>query len=239
MKKDVKLHFRDMMDNLKKNPYINSGVYSWMESLIESERGRLLDASETLTYSRGETIIKQGTLASQIIFVEEGIAKLNFLTGDRDTTFSFAMSGDFIGLMCSFVKKRLEFSAVAITDTTVRIIDREVFEKLIGTNGSFAVYIVKLMSELTNSVVHTLITMSHKNVNGAVATLLLTLARLYKSTKLQIPFTRDEMADALGYSKESIINTLSAFHQDKIISISGRNLEIIQESVLILISEKG
>lgn len=214
-------------------------VYSWMNSLNDVEKNRIFDASEILTYKRGETIIKQGTLASQIIFVEEGIAKLNFQTGERDTTFSFGMSGDFIGLMCSFVKKRLEFSAVAITDTTVRIIDREVFENLIETNGNFAVYIVKLMSELTNSVVHTLITLSHKNVNGAVATLLLTLTRLYKSNKLQIPFTRDEMADALGYSKESIINTLSSFHQDKIISISGRNLEIMQESALILIAEKG
>ncbi len=95
------------------------------------------------------------------------------------------------------------------------------------------------MSELTNGVVHTLITLSHKNVNGAVATLLLTLSRLYQSNNLQIPFSRDEMADALGYSKESIINTLSAFHQDKIITISGRNLGIIQESALELIAEKG
>ena len=131
------------------------------------------------------------------------------------------------------------FRSVAITNTTVRIIDREVFENLIENNGQFAVYVVKLMSELTNGVVHTLITLSHKNVNGAVATLLLTLSRLYDSGKLQIPFTRDEMADALGYSKESIINTLSAFHQDKIISISGRNLEILQPNALVLISEKG
>ena len=224
---------------MKKNTQINTGINSWMEALNESERNRILNASETLTYNKGETIIKQGTLASQILFVEDGIAKLNFQTGERDTTFSFATNGDFIGLMCSFVKKRFEFSAVAITNTTVRIIDREVFENLIENNGQFAVYVVKLMSELTNGVVHTLITLSHKNVNGAVATLLLTLSRLYDSGKLQIPFTRDEMADALGYSKESIINTLSAFHQDKIISISGRNLEILQPSALVLISEKG
>ena len=224
---------------MKKNTHINTGINSWMEALNESEQNRILNASETLFYNRGETIIKQGTLASQILFVEDGIAKLNFQTGDRDTTFSFATNGDFIGLMCSFVKKRLEFSAVAITHTTVRIIDREVFENLIETNGKFAVYVVKLMSELTNGVVHTLITLSHKNVNGAVATLLLTLSRLFCSNKLQIPFTRDEMADALGYSKESIINTLSAFHQDKIISISGRNLEILQYPALVVIAEKG
>jgi len=65
------------------------------------------------------------------------------------------------------------------------------------------------------------------------------LSRLYQSNNLQIPFSRDEMADALGYSKESIINTLSAFHKDKIISLSGRQLEIINLSALDLIAEKG
>ncbi len=213
--------------------------YSWMEHLNVKEKAEVLNGSTLLTYNKGETIIKQGTLASQILFVEDGIAKLNLESVGRDTTFSFATNGDFIGLMCSFVKKKLDFSAIAITQTTVRMIERDVFEKLIENNGKFAVYIVKHMSELTNSVVHTLITLSHKNVNGAVATLLLTLSRLYQSNNLQIPFSRDEMADALGYSKESIINTLSALHQDKIISVSGRELEILQHSALGLIAEKG
>ncbi len=224
---------------MEKSTLTGKSNYSWMEHLTDSEREQIINESALLTYGKGEAIIKQGTLASQILFVEDGIAKLNFDSGERDTTFSFATNGDFIGLMCSFVKKRLEFSAIAITPTTVRMIDREVFESLIETNGKFAVYIVKHMSELTNGVVHTLITLSHKNVNGAVATLLLTLSRLYQSNNLQIPFSRDEMADAVGYSKESIINTLSAFHQDKIITISGRNLEIIRESALELIAEKG
>ena len=224
---------------MEKSTLTGKSNYSWMEHLTYSEREQIINESALLTYGKGEAIIKQGTLASQILFVEDGIAKLNFDSGERDTTFSFATNGDFIGLMCSFVKKRLEFSAIAITPTTVRMIDREVFESLIETNGKFAVYIVKHMSELTNGVVHTLITLSHKNVNGAVATLLLTLSRLYQSNNLQIPFSRDEMADAVGYSKESIINTLSAFHQDKIITISGRNLEIIRESALELIAEKG
>ena len=213
--------------------------YSWMELLTDNERIKVMSESTLLNYEKGETIIKQGTLASQILFVEDGIAKLNFESGGRDTTFSFATNGDFIGLMCSFVKKRLEFSAIAITSLTVRVIDRELFENLIKTNGEFAVSIVKHMSELTNNVVHTLITLSHKNANGAVATLLLTLYRLYQSVKFQIPFTRDEMADALGYSKESVINTLSSFHQDKIIFISGRNIEVQNVATLELIAEKG
>jgi len=215
------------------------GANSWMEQLTPDQKEALISSSAILKFRRGETIIKQGTLASQIMYLEEGMAKLNFMEGEKDTTFSFATNGDFIGLMCSFVQKRLEFSAIAITNATVRIIDREVFEKSIKENGKFAVYIVKLMSELTNGVVHTLISLSHKNVNGALSTLLLSLSRVYASNSFQVPFTRDEMAAALGYSKESIINTLSDFHRDKIINISGRNLDILQPETLKIISAKG
>ena len=227
------------MGNMEHTKQELSGADSWMEQLTPDQKEALISSSAILKFRRGETIIKQGTLASHIMFLEEGMAKLNFMEGEKDTTFSFATNGDFIGLMCSFVQKRLEFSAIAITNATVQIIDREVFEKSIKENGKFAVYIVKLMSELTNGVVHTLISLSHKNVNGALSTLLLSLSRVYASNSFQVPFTRDEMAAALGYSKESIINTLSEFHRDKIINISGRNLEILQPETLKIISAKG
>jgi len=214
-------------------------IYAWASKLKEGERERLLKSSVLLSYNKGEAIIKQGSLASQIMFLEEGMAKLNLEESGRDTTFSFAVSGDFIGLMCSFVKKKLEFSAIAITPAKVRIFDRDVLEQLIRENGEFAVYIVTMMSELTNGIVHTLISLSHKNANGALAMLILSIERVFGSKRVLLPFTREEMAATLGYSKESIINTMSDFQRDGIITISGRNLEILNKKALQLIAEKG
>ena len=218
---------------------ITNEIYAWASRLNMTEAEVLFKSSVLLEYNKGEAIIKQGTLASQIMFLEEGMAKLNLEESGRDTTFSFATSGDFIGLMCSFVKKRLEFSAVAITPSKVRIFDRDVFEKLIGANGEFAVYIVKMMSELTNGVVHTLISLSHRNANGALAMLILSVEKVFDSKKIILPFTREEMAAALGYSKESIINIMSDFQKDGLITISGKNLEILNKKALQLIADKG
>ncbi|GAB1373582.1 MAG: Crp/Fnr family transcriptional regulator [Bacteroidales bacterium] len=218
---------------------ITQDIYSWAGKLKESEIEQLLKTSVLLDYNKGEAIIKQGTMASHIMFLEEGMAKLNLETAGRDTTFNFAVKGDFIGLMCSFVQKRLEFSAIAITPSKVRIFDRDVFEKFIGENGEFAVYIVTMMSEMTNGVVHALISLSHKNANGALAMLILSVERVFRSNKLHLPFTREEMAATLGYSKESIINTMSDFQRDGIISISGRNLEILNKNALQIIADKG
>jgi len=213
--------------------------YPWATPLKEEELYELIGSSVILDYNKYDVIIKQGSLASQIMILEEGMVKLNFLESGKDTTFGFGIKGDFIGLMCSFVKKRLDFSAVAITSCKIRVFDRNVFEKLIEQNGKFALNIVTMMSEMINFTVHKLITLKHRNAGGSLATLLLNLIRVFDEHQLIIPFTREEMAHTLGYSKESIINTLSDFQKDNIISISGKNLEILDKKALETIAEKG
>lgn len=214
-------------------------IYDWSNFLKPNELEELVGSSLLLTYKKNEIIVKQGTLASQILVLEDGFAKLNFEESGKDTTFGFVTKGDFIGLMCSFVKKRLDFSAISLQTSIIRAFERDIFEKLIRENGDFAVHIVTKMSELINAAVHNLITLSHRNVNGAVATLLLTIEKVFKTHEFILPFTRQEMADTLGYSIESIINTLSDFHKDNMIHISGKNVKIINKKTLELIAEKG
>ena len=213
--------------------------YPWATHLKEEELDALMGSSVELEYDKFDVIIKQGSMASQIMVLEEGMVKLNFQESGKDTTFGFGVKGDFIGLMCSFVKKRLDFSAVAITPCRIRIFDRDVFEKLIEHNGKFAIYIVTIMSQMIKETCHNLITLKHRNAGGSLATLLLNLVRVFGEHQIAIPFTREEMAHTLGYSKESIINTLSDFQKDNIISISGKNLEILDKKALENIAEKG
>ncbi|MDD2289855.1 MAG: Crp/Fnr family transcriptional regulator [Bacteroidales bacterium] len=214
-------------------------IYTWAVHLKNEELEELIGSSVVLDYKKNDVIIKQGSLATQILVLEEGMVKLNFEERGKDTTFGFGTKGDFIGLMCSFVKKRLDFSAVAITPCRIRVFNRDVFEKLIGQNGRFAIYIVTMMSELINAAVHKLITLSHRNVNGALATLLLSLKKVFGEQRITLPFTREEMAHTLSYSKESIINTLSDFQQDGIITVSGKHLEILDLTALESIAENG
>lgn len=212
---------------------------NWQILLTEEERKQVLSNSILLSFGKGETIIKQGFVASHILFLEVGMAKLNVEDGKRNTTIKIITQGAFIGLMCSFVQKHVDFSAVAIVPSQVRLINREVFENIIRCNGKFAVNIVKLMSEMTNSLVYDLISLSHRNVNGSLAILLIDLRRLFDGDSFQIPFTRSEMADALGYSKESVINTLSGFQRNGLIKISGKTINIIHLERLKMIAENG
>ena len=211
----------------------------WYRLLLPKEQEILNSTCVKVNYSAGETVIKQGFTASHLLYLESGVVKLNVENRGRVTTFKVVSEGSFVGLICSFVDKKIDFSSVAVTDISVYLMSREVVERLIELNGSFALWIVKLMSELTNNIVHNLITLSHKNVYGAIATSLLDLHQVFQTPIYTLPFNREEFANALGYSKESIINTLSEMKRDGIIAISGRKIEIKDMERLLLIAKNG
>jgi CRP-like cAMP-binding protein len=211
----------------------------WTEHLTPDQRQVVLDKSMLVDFAQGETIIKQGIAASHILYLEEGMAKLSVVENDRSTTFKIVAPESFIGLMCSFVKRSFDFNAVAIKACRVRMIDRDVFEDLIKENGAFAVQTVQLMSLATNKIVRDLIHLSHKQADGALCTILMELAGIFGSDSYQLPFTRVELADTIGYSKESVIHTLSSLQRDGVIRISGKQVDILDKRRLETIARHG
>ncbi|MFO7999116.1 MAG: Crp/Fnr family transcriptional regulator [Bacteroidales bacterium] len=211
----------------------------WTEPMTAKERQVIRDKSMVVDFSPGETIIKQGVAASHIHYLEEGMAKLSVSEKERSTVFKIVPGQAFIGIMCSFAKRSFDFSAVAIKPCRVRMIDRDVFEDIIRHNGEFAVRIVQLMSLTTNKIVRDLIYLSHKQADGALCTILTDLAEIFNSHSFQLPFTRVELADTIGYSKESVIHSLSALQRDGIIRISGKQIDILDMHRLEIIGRHG
>lgn len=211
----------------------------WYDYLSGDQSQRLLDNSQLVSFKKDETIIKQGIAADHILYLEQGMVKLIIEDDERSTAFKILSDNTFIGLMCAFVKRSFDFSAVAITPSKVRLINRGVFEDAIRDNGVFAVYIVQLMSLMTNKLVRDLIHLSHKNADGAICTVLVELASVFKSDKFQLPFSRVELAHTVGYSKESVISCLSSLQRDGVLIASGKSIEILDMKRLETISRFG
>lgn len=219
--------------------YSNTQKNLWDHFLTEDQISRIESSARLVSFRKGETIIKQGTSASQIFLLESGMVKLVSEDGNRSTVFKIIADGNYIGLMCSFARQNFDFSAIAINPSEVLIIDRQVFEKTISENGDFAMHIVRLMSDMTVKIVSDLIGLSHKQANGATATILLELSDIFGSRSFRMPFNRDEFADTVGFSKESVINCLTSLQKDGIIKVSGKNVEILDLKRLTFISHYG
>ena len=53
-------------------------IYTWAVHLKNEELEELIGSSVVLDYKKNDVIIKQGSLATQILVLEEGMVKLNF-----------------------------------------------------------------------------------------------------------------------------------------------------------------
>ena len=148
-------------------------------------------------------------------------------------------SHSFIGIICCFAFENFDFTATALEKTTVSFINKKVFEKFIKQNGAFALNLIKHMSGVSNGLFHRLTTLSQKNIDGALSIILLDFAKIYKSNNFTLPMVRKDLANMLGYSKESVINTLSKFNKENIINVSDRKIEILDKATLTQISKLG
>ncbi len=207
--------------------------------LTDDEKQELVDKKTDIEFNSGEVIIKRGLLANNIVYITEGLAKLEIVNGNKTSTVAILKSHSFIGIVCCFAFEKFDFTATAIAKTKVSFIGMEVFEKFIMNNGEFALNLIKHMSGVSNRLLHRLTDLSQKNIEGAISFVLMDFAKIYNSTEFELPMSRTEIGNMLGYSKESVINTLSKFKREGIINVSDRKIKILNSKKLEQICKVG
>ncbi|NLP56917.1 Crp/Fnr family transcriptional regulator [Lutibacter sp. B1] len=207
--------------------------------LTEDEKNELVKHKTDIVFEAGETIIKRGLLANSILYLNEGLVKLDFINNDKPSTLSLIKPHSFIGIICCFAFKKYDFTVTAIEKTKISFIDMDVFENFIKSNGEFAFHLIKHMSGVTNILFHRITTLSQNNIDGALSFLLLDFAKIYNSNKYTLPVSRIEIANIIGYSKESAINTLSKFNKEGIIKVTGKKIELLDVEKLEQICKTG
>lgn len=208
-------------------------------ALTPDQKKMVENSTTLLQFAKGETIIKQGYVASYILFLEKGITKVDVTNDSKIFTVGILGSGSFIGLPCSFACKSFDFSAVALEEASIRMINMDVFQSLLKENGEFALKLVRHMSLSTSTMLHRTCRISGKNVEGSLAFILQELSNIYASPSFTLPVTRIGLASLAGCSKESVINSLTRFHNDGIIEVADKKVSILKPDLLDLIVKNG
>lgn len=209
------------------------------EALSQEEKEELSRSKVTVEFEAGETIIKKGFVASNIMFLEEGLAKLDVVNDNHTSTVGLIQAQSFVGIICTFASHNFEFSAVALEKTKISIFNIKLFEKFVQNNGTFACQLIRHTSAITNRLVHHITRFNHKNIDGALSIILNDFSQVYQSLSYTLPVNRIELAKMLGYSKESVINTLSKFNREGILKVQDKRIEIMDLDRLKQISMNG
>jgi CRP/FNR family transcriptional regulator len=81
--------------------------------------------------------------------------------------------------------------------------------------------------------------LNQKQIRGRLAENLIYLSNLHGTLKFNLGLTRKEIGEMTAISEENTVRLLSEFSKEKIVALSGREIEIIDMPLLVKISEFG
>jgi len=128
----------------------------------------------------------------------------------------------------SFENAAVLLQPIPYVDSVARMIDASTFKKVLRENGIFASKIIQFMSENARQINSRFFFMTHRQSYGRIADLMLCLSKnIFKAEKFDLMLTRKELAELAGMSTESVVRVLKSFQNDKLISMSGKTIEIV------------
>jgi CRP/FNR family nitrogen fixation transcriptional regulator len=198
--------------------------------------GEGLSALETLgsvcRFRRGETIFGEGEELQSSYRIVSGAVRLSRITEDgRRQIVEFRTAGDFIGFEWD---DHCALSAEAVRDVTaIRYVKTRV-DRLIEQRPDVRDHVVALIREELRTAHEHLITLGCPGARERVATFLLQLAYRSKAGDgdvIDMELGRQDIADYLGLTLETISRTLSEFKRLGIISLPKRRQIVIRSRV--------
>jgi CRP-like cAMP-binding protein len=210
------------------------------ELLTANEIAILADNCAQISFKKGDIIFREGTLATNIAYLKSGLVKLHMKGPISDKILRLMKAPSYLGLPTTFGDKVNNYSATALTETTICFISLDTFRDFIFTNGRFAYEIILDLCRNELRDYQKYANMSQKQLPGRLAEILLCFSHeLYKSNKFELPLNNNELSDFISTSRESISRLLSEFTREGIISINKKELTILKVDLLEKISMKG
>jgi len=193
-----------------------------------------------INYNKGETIIKEGSRVSNILYVIDGLVKVYIEGPNKNIIIKILKPHDFIGLTSLYGDDLYYFSAAALTNLTACSIDREQIKDLISISCDFSRAAASWYCNNYNNMLTKCSNLGLKQLNGKLANTLLYLSR-EEFTKHDIfqHITRKDLAELSGMASENVARILTEFSNDNIIKLTGRKIEILDLKMLRVISKKG
>lgn len=214
---------------------------SCFDQLTEQEQELVAKNQVRVVYKKGETICKQGAFASHIMFLEEGLVKIYLEGNPRNLILTITPSNHLVGLPSIYEgNNTFLYSVSTYVDSTVKLIDVNIFKQLIRQNANFASKIINVLNENTAQAYGRFFCLTRKQLHGRLADILLCLSdRIFKSQSFNLPLSRNDLGELTSMSTESVIRIMKEFKDDNMIKVSGKTIEILDYKKMQKISEVG
>jgi CRP/FNR family transcriptional regulator len=211
------------------------------DKLSAEEKKLLDDHSVKITYKKGEIICKQGAFVSQIMYLEDGLAKVFLNDGSNSLVIKIVCGGNFLGLASlSEDFNTYQYSVQAYIDSEITQIDLKIFRQLISRNAAFAKEVIDIIAANSVQMYGRFFCLTNKQSYGRLADIILCLSeRVFKTSEFNLPLSRKDLAELSGMSQETVIRILKKFNEEGLIEMNGKKFKVVDFERMQRISETG
>jgi CRP/FNR family transcriptional regulator len=207
-------------------------------ALDEKELEVLNRIGRRVVVHRGQTLMWEGDESSLVANVIEGVLKLSTSTADgREQIVGVVYPSDFIGRPFG---DKTQHSVTALTDSTVCLFSRTAFDDFARDHPGLEHKLLQRTLEELDRVRNWMLLLGRKSAGERVATFLLEVAhRLADATcasegkvpeRFELPLSRQQMADLLGLTIETVSRQLTRMRQAGIIDLPDRRGVVILDA---------
>jgi CRP-like cAMP-binding protein len=202
-----------------------------LSSLSEKDRTYFLSFAQALSFKKGKMIFYQDGMPTGVFLIKSGKATI-YKTGayGKDQIFYIYKNGDLFGYHALLCNENYEESCEAIEDCEVLFINKYDFKLLLTKIPQIQLLIIQNISHEFGVLVNTITILAQKNLRERLALYLVILNERYHeegNSRTQIVLSREDLANVIGTTRESLGRLLKEFREDKLIKIDKRAIEVI------------
>jgi len=208
---------------------------------LSEEQLSLIEKNSTeVVFGTRDIIYKQGSYASHAVYLLEGFVKVYVDKGKIRRIVKIVKPNWFVGLLSVYSYEKHIFSASAISDVKVRMIDKNALRQVLHENIRFNEKFIQVISMLGTNLTQFLVLQNTKNVRGRIAEILLHFSEVvYKSDVFPMTFTRKELGHLANTSTETAIRILNDMRFDEVLEITDKKIYIKDKTRLNNIFQLG
>lgn len=223
---------------------LSSSLSDIWRMLTEYEREIIRTNARIVTYKKNEMIYFEDEYAKDLMCLLKGKVKIfKNGVGGRNQIIRMIRPVQYFGYRAYFANEQYVTAASAFESSTICLISMEIIEEFLRSNGNLAMFFIQMLSVDLGIADQRVVNLTQKHIRGRLAESLIFLRESYgleaDDATINIYLAREDLANLSNMTTSNAIRTLSNFADERIISLDGRKIKIIDEDKLRKISRIG
>ncbi len=191
----------------------------------------------TRKYRKRMFLFTEGETGDTIYFVKSGLVKVVKTTEDgREQILHLMGPGEVLGEVVLFNGGGYPASAEVMEDSEICLIRNPDLEQLLNQHVEIAISLIKLLSRRLTDAQHKVRDLALKDAYSRTASILLRMADTSpvspQGIEIKPDLSRQELANMIGTSRETVSRILSDFQQQKILLVDRNKVTVINKEKL-------